>query len=214
MTDYLVPGARWSRRDFLARMAAASGVAAGAVGFGARSRLRRHRASGGRCDDQRPDARAGHLRRPLRQALAGVHQGDRDQGQQRHHGLQRIDAEAGRRLRRQGHRSRRRRRRLHVPQGLREGRASGAARSAHPEGRARRLLLRHAGQPEGRLDPRRADLRPGDRRQLPELHLQRRPSRATPACSRRTPGTISSPRPRRSSTRPSTATASSPARSA
>lgn len=35
MTDYLVPGARWSRRDFLTRMAAASGVAAGAVGFGA-----------------------------------------------------------------------------------------------------------------------------------------------------------------------------------
>ena len=29
MTDYLVPGARWSRRDFLARMAAATGVAAG-----------------------------------------------------------------------------------------------------------------------------------------------------------------------------------------
>ena len=39
MTDYLVPGARWSRRDFLARMAAASGVAAGAAAFGAPSGL-------------------------------------------------------------------------------------------------------------------------------------------------------------------------------
>lgn len=37
MKDYLVPGARWSRRDFLSRMALATGAVAGGVGFGGRT---------------------------------------------------------------------------------------------------------------------------------------------------------------------------------